>query len=351
MMQIAHRYYHWLHGQWPAGTIEKLPVVGEAGATNIAGMRIAGDLTGIPLLKFSADSGARAVQAIVAEAGFRPGGGGADVLDLAIIGGGVAGFAAAKEARKAGLHFAVFEAQEPFATIANFPKGKPIYTYPTEMTPAGELQLAATVKEDLLSELHRQTDDIPCRPERVEAIGRRGDLLQVAVAGGETIAAQRVLVAIGRSGNYRALGVPGQDLDKVYNRLHDPKDFTGQDVLVVGGGDSALEAAIALTHAGARVILSYRQREFARAKPANVEQIEHLRALSGSDHAAAPGDGELRLLMGSRLERIETKAVRLTAADGEAQSFPNDVVFALIGREPPLDFFRRSGLAIAGERN
>src|SRR5436190_7019585 len=101
------KYSHWLHTRWPAGVVETLPEVGPDGTTNVPGVRITGDLTGIPLLKFSADTGARAVQAILREPDFKPGG---ESLDLAIIGGGVSGISAALEAKKAGLKFKVFEA-------------------------------------------------------------------------------------------------------------------------------------------------------------------------------------------------------------------------------------------------
>lgn len=133
--------------------MERLPVVGNDGATNVPGLRIAGDLTGIPLLKFAADSGVKAVRAFAAElatAKAAPG------PDLAIIGGGVSGIAAAIEARRIGISFVVFEASQPFFTIANFPKKKPIYIYPADFKPAGELQMQAIVKEDLLAELEAQ---------------------------------------------------------------------------------------------------------------------------------------------------------------------------------------------------
>ena len=150
------KYTKWLHTRWPAGTIEKLPVTGDDGETNVPGLRVAGDLTGIPLLKFSADTGVRAVRAFASEGGFRPGEEGDGALDLAIIGGGVSGMAAAIEARRQGWNFRVFEAREDFSTIRNFPKAKPIYTYPTDMEPAGEMHFRAEVKEDLLAELEEQ---------------------------------------------------------------------------------------------------------------------------------------------------------------------------------------------------
>src|SRR5688500_3875558 len=114
------RYARWLHTGWPAGTVEKLPEIEEDGRCNVPGVRIVGDLTGIPLLKFSADSGAKAVRAILAEPDHR--GNEPDVLDLAIVGGGVSGIAAAIEAKKAGLRFVVLEASQPLSTLVNFPK-------------------------------------------------------------------------------------------------------------------------------------------------------------------------------------------------------------------------------------
>jgi thioredoxin reductase len=188
--------------------------------------------------------------------------------DLVILGAGVAGMAAAVEARRLGLYFELIEAAEPFATLVNFPKGKPIFTYPAEMTPAGGLQISATVKETLVDELRGQAKlaGIVTTPGRAERVVRDGAMLRVELQGGGTLNARAVLVAIGRSGDFRKLNVPGEQLPKVFNRLHDPAEFRGRDVLVVGGGDSALEAAIALSEAGAKTTLSYRGEQLARAK-------------------------------------------------------------------------------------
>ena len=287
------RYVRWLHTRWPAGKVERLPLVREDFSTNVPGLYVVGDVAGIPLLKFAADSGARAVRAIIGDPSFgRYDESDSDVLDLAIVGGGVAGFSTALEARKHGLRFELFEASEPFSTVVNFPKGKPIFTYPTEMTPVGELQFGekSNVKEGLLDDLREQTRhaDIQPRIARVERIERRGSWLELVIPGGQNVRAQRVVVAIGRSGDFRKLGAAGENLDKVYNRLHDPKDFRGQDVLVVGGGDSALEAASALAASGSRVTISYRKPEFSRAKPENVSKLNELVT-----------DGSIRLMMSS----------------------------------------------------
>jgi thioredoxin reductase/polyferredoxin len=328
------RYYHWLHGMWPAGTVERLPEVRPDGTTALPGVRVVGDLTGIPLLKFALDSGARAVQGIAAENDFKPSSNPDDpVLDLAIIGGGVAGMAAALEAKKSGLNFRVFESATAFSTIANFPKAKPIFTYPTDLTPNGDLQVAATVKEDLLAELQAQAGDIAITSVRIDHLSRaNGQILLHPDGDQPAIPARRVIIAIGRSGDARRLGCPGEDLPKVSNRLIDPTMFPGQNVLVVGGGDSALEAAAALAQNGAQVTLSYRKAELARAKPENIE-------------AARIADWKLA----STVKNIREQDVTLQHADGRMETLPNDAVFTLIGRDAPLAFFRRSDLPIHGE--
>ena len=343
MLGLIARYANWLHTRWPAGTVERLPEVREDGGTNIPGVYVAGDLTGIPLLKFSLDTGARVVRRIAGDASLRSGPAAPDLLDLVIVGGGVSGMAAALEARKLGLTFAILEAAEPFATIVNFPKQKPIYTYPMEMKPAGDLQLRADVKEALLGELREQVERAGIAPRivRVEKVERDIGGLAVRLAHGGSLRARRVLIAIGRSGNFRKLAVPGESLDKVYNRLHDPKDFTGKEALVVGGGDSALETAIALAESGAKVTISYRMGEFARPKPESVERIEALRR-----------GGAIMLKLATQVKEIREREVAIAGtggAEGAAETIPNDVVFTMIGREAPLDFFRRSGIRIAGE--
>ena len=350
MLKSIDKYTRWLHTGWPAGLVEKLPEVDENGVGNLPGLYVVGDLTGIPLLKFSADTGARAVTHILADVDFQrrqqtdP-----QLLDLAIVGGGVSGMSAALEARQAGLNFELIEASEPFSTIVNFPKGKPIYTYPTEMVPAGQLRFTAEVKEPLVEELRVQTleQGIEPRLARVEQIEKRGEIFELLIPGKQSLRARRVIVAIGRSGNFRKLGVPGEELDKVYNRLHDPGEYADRDVLVVGGGDSALETAIAIAEGGGRVVLSYRKPEFSRPKPDNVEKIAALSA--SADDLPPEGRGSIQLMLASQVRRIEANQVTIENAEGGEEERPNDAVFAMIGREPPLDFFRRSGVKIRGE--
>lgn len=332
------RYTRWLHTRWPAGTVEPLPESRHDGSTSVPGVYVVGDLTGIPLLKFSLDTGARAVERVASE--LEPGGEATNgLLDLVIVGAGVSGVAAAIEAKKRNLTYKLLEAREPFSTIVDFPKAKPIYTYPRAMKPAGTLQVTATVKEPLVEELRSQAKaaGIEAQSFDVERLERVSGEIRVHGGNGEPLRARRVIVAIGRSGSYRALGVPGEDMDRVYHRLHDPNDFAQVDVLVVGGGDTAVETAVALAQSGARVTLAYRKPELTRPKPENGERLERLTR-----------DGSIRLLLDTRVREIRDKTVVLDARGG-TEEIPNDAVFEMIGREAPLDFFRRSGIRIAGE--
>ena len=372
MIGLIRRYTKWLHTQWPAGIVEKLPEVKSDYSTNVPGLYIVGDLTGIPLLKFSSDSGARAVESIRMDRSFlseRKANKDPELLDLVIVGAGVSGMAAALEAKKDDLNYKILEATEPFSTVVNFPKGKPIYTYPTDMVPLGDLQFTEDVKEPLVEEIKEQTLGRGIRPEmaRVEKVVKKGNHFEILIPKGENLKARRVIVGIGRSGNFRKLGVPGEDRDKVYNRLHDPTDFEGKNVLVVGGGDSALETSIAIARAGGSVTHSYRKEEFSRPKPDNVEFLNMLMADPMADVSIEtpsservttctgdfmPGDhkpGKINLLMKSQVKEIEEHEVTITDRDGNDLTMPNDAVFTMIGREAPLDFFRRSGVRIKGE--
>ncbi len=348
MGTLLARFIHWLHGQWPAGMVERLPEIAADGGTRIPGVYIVGDLSGVPLLKFALDSGARAVEKIAADLNAKPRDPQRDAtgptanadapLDLLIIGAGVAGMAAAVEAQRRGLRFEVLEAAEPFATLVNFPVRKPIYTYPSDFTPAGTLQVSADVKEALLDELREQVRAAGIQTRRADAqyISRAGPLLTVQLREGQPLQARRVIIAIGRSGNYRRLGVSGESLEKVSNRLHDPRDFAGKRTLVVGGGDSALETAISLAQADARVTLIHRGGEFTRPKQENTDRLAALRE-------------RIDVHMKARLTQITPTHVMLLDAAGGTTQLENDFVFSMIGREPPLDFLRRSGLRILGE--
>jgi len=340
------RYAHWLHMQWPDSTPEKMPQVGARGATGMPEIRLAGDLLGIPLLKMAAQTGADAVRAFV------DGGLPTDVadstrpvletdfIDLVIVGGGVAGISAALEAQKLGIRFLIIEAREAFATISDFTKGKPIFTYPSQFVPDSSLKLTGNTKEKLLSELRAQAAEakISFRSARVRAVKRLSEgkvEIEVENSAGvaRSIYGKHVLICIGRSGDYRKLNVPGEELSKVTHRLFDPADYKDKSVLVVGGGDQALEAAIALEKAGADVHMSYRRSEFIRAKAENIEEAESLL-----------GD---RIYFSTEVERITDTEVHIRSqVTGDVYAIDNDAVFAMIGRDAPHGFLKRSGIKI-----
>ncbi len=337
------RYAHWLHLQWPAGDVEQLPRVDEYFQTNVDGVYVVGDLAGVPLLKFSVDGGVKAVRHLASHGRAAEGGApGDEPYDVVILGAGTSGMAAAREAEKQGLSYCVLEARRRFATIHDFQKGKPIYTYPNDMTPAGDLQVTAEDREALIEELEAQTEDIPVRHAEAHRIDKTATGVDVVTSEGERVSAANVVVAIGRSGNFRDLGVPGEDRDHVHHRLYDPTRCEGEDVVVIGGGDSAAEAAIALTEHGANVTLSYRRAEFVRPKEENVERLHELAA--GEDAA-----GTLTLRMPTDVEAVEEEAVVLSDAEGTTDRVPAREVFAMIGREAPLDFFRRSGVQLRND--
>lgn len=341
MLKIIKNYTHWLHGQWPDGKTETLPQIDENGRSSVKGIYVVGDLTGIPLLKFSADSGARVIADIQQDSSFSSRKHQNDVVDVAIIGGGVSGYASAIAAQKAGLNFVLLEASKPFSTIANFPKGKPIYTYPTDMTPKGELQFDTDVsnKEKLLAELHHQAEASGISPTiaEVEKLERKGEIINITLADGNMLRAHRVVVAIGRAGKYRALGVEGEE--NAVNRLHDPADHKDKNVVVIGGGDSAVESALAIAEAGGNVTLSYRKAEFNRPKPANQEALKQ-----------AVAEGKVNTLTNSQVKQINDHSVEMFIPDqGGAVTVPADSVITMLGREAPLDFFRKSKMAINGE--
>jgi len=214
------------------------------------------------------------------------------------------------------------------------------------MVPLGDLQFTQEIKEPLVEEIKAQTLGKGIVPimSRVEKIEKKG-----------------------RSGNFRKLGVPGENKEKVFNRLHDPTDFEGKNVLVVGGGDSALETSIAIARAGGSVTHSYRKEDFSRPKPDNVEAINMLMADPMADVSietpsservtTSTGDfmpedhmpGKINLLMKSQVKEIEDHEVTLIDRDGNELTIPNDAVFTMIGREAPLDFFRRSKVKIKNE--
>jgi NosR/NirI family transcriptional regulator, nitrous oxide reductase regulator len=357
------RYARWLHLQWPAGTVEPRPRVAADGGTSVPGLSVAGDLLGPALLKDALDSGASAAARIAADPGLRSGAVPPGTLDLVVVGGGVSGVAAALEARRHGLACEIVEADEPFFTPVNYPAGRSVCLYPTGTRPAGGLQVTATAKEPLVAELRAQAERAGVVPRiaRAERVERAAGHLLVVLADGPALRARRVIVAIGRSGCFRRLGVPGEALEHVLDRLHDADEYAGRRALVVGGGERAAETAIALAESGAEVTLAYRGAVLTRPRYDTLARLSE--RLAGAptrpwrrrvDRSLvprrAPGPGTVTLRLVTRVEEIRPAEAVLREGDGVAETVPADVVFVMAGREPPADFLRRSGVALEGRR-
>jgi NosR/NirI family transcriptional regulator, nitrous oxide reductase regulator len=339
-MNFVTRYFDWLQKDNPTGLVDRFPEIDEKGETSVKGIFVIGDLTGIPLLKLAAESGKRIIDTFEADQQFQSQRKSmrAD-YDIVIVGGGISGISAAIEAMRRGYKFIVLESSQKFSTVVNFPKGKPIYSEPATVEQQALLKVSDGTKESLLDDLYRCIDklDLPVSEgEMVDVIRKKGELLEVVSANG-TYSAYRVILAIGKSGNARMLGAMGEHLPKVFNRLFDPNDHHNEKVLVVGGGDSAIETANALAEAGNYVTLSYRKAEFARPKEGNVEKLNGL-----------VGAGSISLMMESQVKEIRETEVLMQTREGE-KTIENTAVYAMIGRELPLDFFRRSGIKLRGE--
>ena len=309
-----------------------IPQVGTDFQTNIPGIYIAGELGGMGLIRNAIEQGRQAIEAIAGN-GRR---GRADQLDVLIIGAGPAGISAAMAAKEMNLSYRVLEQDTVGGTIAHYPRGKVVMTAPAKLPIIGEFRFAETSKENLMgfwSGVVEQAGLDIRTGARVESI----DVLDggFRVAAGQSLAASNVLLAIGRRGTPRKLGIPGEEQSKVVYRLVDPEQYRGQRVLVVGGGDSALEAAVSLAQEpGTEVTLSYRGAAFNRVKAKNRERV-----------AAARETGRLRVELGSRVEQITADAALLALAAGE-ERIGNDAVIVCAGGILPTTFLESLGIAV-----
>jgi thioredoxin reductase/ferredoxin len=313
----------------------EVPVLDPEFQTNVPGVFVAGELGGMGLVRNAVEQGRQAVEAIRRMDGMGRGEDG--VLDVAIVGAGPAGFAASLAAMEAGLRFETFEQETLGGTVAHYPRGKIVMTAPMVLPIVGEVRLWETTKEALIElweSVERETGVRIRYRERVESITHDGDLFHVETTAGPH-RARAVLLAIGRRGSPRKLGVPGEEQSKVVYRLIDAEQYRGRRVLVVGGGDSALEAATSLAdEPETEVTLSYRSEAFKRAKAKNRERV-----------ARAEADGRLRVLLRSEVREILDEAVRLETAEG-AEEIGNDAVIVAAGGILPTGFLRAIGVEV-----
>jgi thioredoxin reductase (NADPH) len=310
-----------------------LPVLNSRFETNVPGIFVAGELGGMGLIRNALEQGRQAVDAICDH---RPRG--QKELDLVIVGAGPAGFAASLAAKAKGLRFVTVEQESLGGCVFQYPRGKLVMTAPATLPIVGTINFKQTSKENLLKfwlDAERKAGLTIHYKQRVEAIlnlQEQGFL--VRTTGGEYVT-RNVLLAIGRRGTPRKLGVPGEELPKVVYRLIDPEQYAHQSVLVVGGGDSALEAAASIADVpGTRVTLSYRGAVFDRAKPKNRQRVEQ-----------AAKQGTLDLRLSSNVKAIDIESVLLDQ-QGKKLEVANHSVIVNAGGVLPNDFLRKVGIAI-----
>jgi thioredoxin reductase/NAD-dependent dihydropyrimidine dehydrogenase PreA subunit len=312
-----------------------IPYVKPDFETNVPGIFIAGELGGMGLIRNAVEQGRQAMESIRQLDGL----GQADRYDVIIVGAGPAGFSASLGAMKAGLRFVTVEQDSLGGTVAHFPRGKLVMTQPAELPIVGKMRFTETTKEKLLGfwqDVEAKTQLKVSYEERVTGIdpaaGGDGFTVTTTKASYDTRA---VLLTIGRRGTPRQLGVPGEEMSKVVYRLIDPEQYQGMQVLVVGGGDSALEAAHSIAEQpGTTVTLSYRSAAFTRAKAKNRDKVEALAT-----------QGRLNVLLNSNVKEIHEDSV-LIEQDRNIARVPNQAVIISAGGILPTGFLKEVGIDV-----
>lgn len=312
-----------------------LPVVKANFETNVPGIFVAGELGGMGLIRNAIEQGRQAIASLAKSCGatHSPG-----VLDVAIIGAGPAGFAASLAAKERGLSFATFDQETLGGTVAHFPRGKLVMSRPAVLPIVGVTNFDRFPKEKLLAfwqDVLEKTGLLINFSEAVEAIEpHSGGGFDIKTSRA-SYRAKTVLLAIGRRGSARKLNVPGENLDKVLYKLIDPEQYRGQRILVVGGGDSAIEAAVALAgEPGTVVHLAHRGNALHRCKPTNRAAVE---ALAQSRR--------ITILLETEIAHIDRTTVTLTHR-GAHKALANDAVIICAGGILPADFLRSMGIKI-----
>ena len=311
----------------------ELPHVSQEFETNIKGLYIAGELGGMGLIKNAVEQGKQALQNITknlnknAQAEY----------DVVIVGAGPAGISATLEASKQNLKSVTLEQDSLGGTVYSFPRAKVVMTSPMDLPLHGKIKLGETSKSELLGlwmEILGKYNISINEQEKVESIEKQDDTFIVMTNKGH-YTTRAILLSIGRRGTPRKLGVPGEENEKVYYRLLEPELIHEQNILVVGGGDSAIESALLLVEENNKVTLSYRSNSFSRIKPRNLEKINQ-----------AKDSGEINVIFNSTVVEIKDDEVLLSIENSEEITIPNDLVYVFAGGELPTKFLEKIGITI-----
>ena len=320
-----------------------LPAISsEFEAVDSPGLYLAGELTGFSLVRTAVTHGTAVADAVKHRLKSTPSAASDRIVDLLIVGCGPAGVACALRAKELGIAFDMIEqADEVGGTVAAYPRKKLVMTQPMVLPLHGSLPQLEYMKEELvelwkgLIEKHR----LPVRTGvRLTGVVRDDAGIYTAETSKGPVRARNVCLCLGRRGTPRKLGVPGEDLPKVLYSLIDAESYNGRHVLVIGSGDSAVEAAIALGEQdGNTVTLAARSKDLPRIKSKNQARLNH-----------AAAEKRVQLLIDASPRRIDEKSVVLAqTVDGAERTveLPNDDVFVCIGGDPPFELLKRSGVS------
>jgi len=313
------------------GRSADVPALDEHFETNVKNLFIVGELGGLGLIKNAVTQGKMVIEHIATRERSANG-----YYDVLVVGAGPAGLAAGLAAKAHRLKFVILEQGDAGGTILQYPRRKIVMTSPVELPLWGKLKLTETSKESLLEiwkQILAKTQLAVNTNEKVVDI-KPADGQFLVTSTSKEYRSRHVVLALGRRGTPRKLGVPGEELSKVTYRLIDAETYKNCDVLVVGGGDSAIEAAVGLAlHGTNRVTLSYRKSEFTRLKERNVRHL--------NDQVKRK---VITLLLNSNVSQILPKEVRLETLDG-MKTIANDYVFIFAGGEMPFELLKRAGIA------
>jgi len=309
-----------------------LPHVDQDFQTNVPGIYIAGELGGMGLIKNSVEQGQEAVENMI-KAGFAKD---PSTYDLIIVGAGPAGISASLMAKKHNLKFLTLEQDSLGGTVYTFPRSKIVMTSPMHLPLHGKVHLFNTTKSELLGLWQKVLSEnkISIKEKtKVEQIAYEKDHFKLTTNTNEEFRTKKVLLAIGRRGSPRKLNISGEESEKVAYRLLEPENIKDKEIVVVGGGDSAIEAALSLARKN-KVMLSYRSEAFSRIKPGNRELIQK-----------AEETGILDIKYKSNLLAVEKDHVTLTIEDNKVD-VKNDLVYIFAGGELPTQFLEKAGVRI-----
>ena len=320
-----------------------LPTLTSEYETSIKNMFIVGEMGGLALIKNAVNQGRECIDTIAARlAARKPPVPAPDVADVLIVGAGPAGLTASLRAIEKKLNYITIEESEIGGTVAKYPRQKLVMTSPVEFPRYGKFKKTELPKENLLEFWMKvmKRADFKCRTnEKVEHIEKVGDgVFAVSTPKGQ-YRARHVILALGKTGSPRKLGVKGEELPKVMYRLIEADHYVNKRILIVGGGDSAVEAAMGLAHqVGNTVTLSYRQARFSRIKDRNAQRMEE-----------CIRKGKVRVLFNSNPVEFRPDSAVMDV-NGTQEILPNDFVWIFAGGEPPTAFLKKIGVGF-GERD